>query len=79
MLGCTHYPFVKDTIAKIIGDTTLLLDGGEGTARQTRRCLMEADLLNESCGSIQIENSLHSPEIMQLSYELLKMGGTIHG
>ncbi len=79
VLGCTHYPFVKDTIAKIVGDTTLLLDGSEGTARQTRRCLMDAGLLNENSGSIQIENSLHSPEIMRLSYELLNMGGTIHG
>ena len=79
VLGCTHYPFAAKAIRKILGDATAVLDGGEGTARQTRRCLLEADLLNESSGSIQIENSLHSPEIMQLSYELLKMGGIIHG
>ena len=74
VLGCTHYPFVKDTIAKIIGDATLLLDGGEGTARQTHRCLAEAGLLNTGSGSIRIENSLHSQKILQLSLTLLHMG-----
>lgn len=75
VLGCTHYPFVKDTIASILGCSTLLLDGGEGTARQTRRCLAEAGLLTDGNGSIQIENSLQSPEIIRLSYALLETGG----
>ena len=79
VLGCTHYPFVKDTISRIMGASTLLFDGGEGTARHTRRCLEEAGLRNKSSGSIQIANSLHTPEIIQLSYKLLNMGGSIHG
>ena len=76
VLGCTHYPFVKDTIATIMGNSTVLLDGGEGTARQTCRCLQQAGLLTENGGSMQIENSLCSPEILQLSYALLEMGST---
>ena len=77
MLGCTHYPFVKDTIARIMGDSTMLLDGGEGTARQTRRCLAEAGLLHNGSGSIQIENSLPSPDILQLSCALLGLENTV--
>ena len=76
VLGCTHYPFVKDTVADILGSTTLLLDGGEGTARQTRRCLAQAGLLADGCGSIRIENSLDSPDILQLSHALLEMEDT---
>ena len=30
VLGCTHYPFAADTISGIMGDSTALLDGGEG-------------------------------------------------
>lgn len=71
VLGCTHYPFVKDTIARILGDATQLLDGGEGTARQTRRLLEQAGLLNNSLGSVTIENSLGTPELLMLSYDLL--------
>ncbi len=73
VLGCTHYPFVKDTIAKLLGPATVLLDGGEGTARQTRRCLAAAGLLHDGPGSIRLENSLDTPEILQLSHKLLEM------
>ena len=58
VLGCTHYPFVKSTIAQILGEEVCLLDGGAGTARQTRRCLEEAGLLFDGPGSLTIENSL---------------------
>ncbi|MBQ4641116.1 MAG: glutamate racemase [Oscillospiraceae bacterium] len=72
VLGCTHYPFVKETIGSILGESTLLLDGGEGTARQTQRCLAEAGLLREGTGSVTIQNSLNDPEILQLSHQLLR-------
>ena len=74
VLGCTHYPFVKKTISKILGKNTQLLDGGAGTASQTRRRLAQADLLNTGPGSVQIENSLGTQEILQLSMQLLEMG-----
>ncbi len=72
VLGCTHYPFVKDTIANILGKNTLLLDGGEGTARQTRRLLEQAGLLNDGQGSVTIENSLQNTNILTLSAKLLE-------
>ena len=75
VLGCTHYPFVKKTLSKILGERTVLFDGGAGTARQTRRCLEEAGLLHDGKGSVTIENSLGSPEILELSFALLDMGG----
>ena len=71
VLGCTHYPFVKEAVSRILGPGTLLFDGGEGTARQTRRCLEAAELLNPGPGSVQIENSLGRSDILQLSMELL--------
>lgn len=71
VLGCTHFPFVKDSISRILGPDTVLFDGGAGTARQTRRCLAEAALLNDGPGSVTIENSLGAPEILQLCAELL--------
>ena len=71
VLGCTHYPFAKDPIAAVLGEKTQLLDGGEGTARQTRRLLEQAGLLNHGQGSVTMENSLGTPELLMLSYELL--------
>lgn len=49
VLGCTHYPLVKDEIQKILPDT-VLFDGGAGTARQTRRLLDAKKLLHAGPG-----------------------------
>ena len=72
VLGCTHYPFVKNTIPRILGEKTVLFDGGEGTARQTRRLLEQAGLLNNGDGSVTVENSAGTPKLLELSYQLLE-------
>jgi len=41
VLGCTHYPLVKNVIQKMLGDSVTLFDGGEGTAHETYRRLKE--------------------------------------
>lgn len=33
VLGCTHYPLLKATIGQILGDTVVLIDSAEATAR----------------------------------------------
>ena len=71
VLGCTHYPFAAAAIRNVLGADTVLLDGGEGTARQTKRCLEAAGLLNPGPGSVQIENSSGCPALLALSAQLL--------
>ena len=71
VLGCTHYPFASHTISRILNDQVEILDGGDGTARETRRRLKAAGLLREGPGEIIIENSLNTPEILALSWKLL--------
>ena len=39
ILGCTHYPFVREHLAKLVGPDVCLIDNGEPVARQTRRIL----------------------------------------
>lgn len=72
VLGCTHYPFAAKTIRKILGEKTVILDGGEGTARETRRRLEIAGLLYEGPGSLQIENSTGDQRLLELSMSLLE-------
>lgn len=72
VLGCTHYPFAAGTISKLLGEDTVLLDGGPGTARETRRRLTEANLLNGGPGEVIIENSANSPEITARCRALLE-------
>ena len=71
VLGCTHFPFAAKTIAKLLGGNAAVLDGGAGTAQQTRRRLELAGLLNDGEGSVQIENSSHDPKKLALSMALL--------
>ena len=72
VLGCTHYPFAAKAISRVLGDGVVLLDGGDGTARETRRRLMKAGLLEEGDGELIIENSRENEQLLALSYELLK-------
>ncbi len=75
VLGCTHYPFVRDTIQKMLGDKVAIFDGGGGTARETHRRLAECGLLSpfRARGRVTIENSSESPEITDLCSMLLKI------
>ncbi len=74
VLGCTHFPFLRPTISRIVGDHIPIFDGSEGTAAQTRRRLAEADLLREGgSGCVTLENSLATPEILARSAHLLAL------
>ena len=70
VLGCTHYPFARNAISDTIGKNVTLLDGGEGTAQQTRRRLEEQGLLFEGPGEILWENSLEDAKMPVLCRQL---------
>lgn len=72
VLGCTHYPFASRVLKKILGPNVTLLDGGEGTARETRRRLLKAGLLQNGPGQIEIQNSSGDPALIALSRDLLQ-------
>ena len=72
VLGCTHYPFASDAIRKVLGSQVLLLDGGEGTAQQTRRRLEEAQLLQQGQGELVMINSANDEKMLRLSHQLLQ-------
>ena len=75
VLGCTHYPFARAAISRVLGDRVVLLDGGEGTARETRRRLQQAGLLENGPGQIIIRNSSPNPDMLRLSRERLQQEG----
>lgn len=47
VLGCTHYPFIREEIAAFFKPGTPLIDGGVGTARQLERKLVQNNLLSD--------------------------------
>ena len=71
VLGCTHYPFAAKAISRVLGPKVTLLDGGEGTARETLRRLRLSGLLRQGEGSVTIENSSGREDLLELSRRLL--------
>lgn len=74
VLGCTHYPFLRGTIRRLVGRKPEILDSAEGVARQLHRRLLQAGLLNdrETGGRVTFRNSLEGPEMLELSEKLLQ-------
>ena len=74
VLGCTHYPLVKNEIQKHLPGVAIY-DGGFGTAKQTRKRLTECGLLSgkESGGEVKIFNSKNTEDVLELSRRLLNL------
>lgn len=87
VLGCTHYPFIKGELIKVVGEKTIIIDGSIGTVNQLKRQLNINDLLSEkkTKGTVTIYNSATSTgsatsssssmdnNIIDLSYKLLSL------
>ena len=58
VLGCTHYPHIKDLISKYFTNAELL-DGGNGVARETKRQLERMNMLGTGLSPVvEIINSM---------------------
>jgi glutamate racemase len=56
LLGCTHYPVLKEAIARIAGDDVALVDSALTTAEAVAQLLRTRDLTNNS--------GVHSPRFL---------------
>ena len=74
ILGCTHYPHIRAAIARHVPSGAMIIDGGEGTARETLRRLSVAGLRSPSTarGKVEIINTSNDPRLVELSKELLE-------
>lgn len=45
VLGCTHYPLLKDAVRKEMGDGVMVVDSAEETASEVKRFLSDNNLL----------------------------------
>ena len=56
VLGCTHYPILRDVIQQTVGADVKLIDSGEATAEEVERLLLAKGLMNPR--SVQGERTL---------------------
>lgn len=73
VLGCTHYPFLRKAIRKLLGDSMQLIDTSDAVVRQLKRQLNslekspEADLQ----GSIVFISSKNGMSLLEMAKDLL--------
>lgn len=48
ILGCTHYPLLRNTIGRVMGDKVILVNPAYETAKSLKQLLTEQNLLNQS-------------------------------
>ena len=65
VLGCTHYPFLRDTIAGVLGSGVEILDSGSAVARQVDRVLTEHDLKASGPGGDVTFWTTGEPEVVE--------------
>ena len=75
VLGCTHFGFLAQSVKKVLGDPVRIADGNEGTIRNLKKILEQADLLNSETTPagrpFEIYNS-GGPEFIENSEAMLK-------
>ena len=53
VLGCTHYPLLRELVADLMGESVRLVDSAEETALETRRELTDDGLLRTEGGETE--------------------------
>ncbi|RME23160.1 MAG: glutamate racemase [Candidatus Zixiibacteriota bacterium] len=79
ILGCTHYPLLKDVIATVMGDKVRLIDSGEETARFARTALQEADLLVPAAKEKSPVRGVHKYYVSDVPEKFSQIAGRFMG
>jgi len=69
VLGCTHYPLIREAISSSIGDKIQLIDSGEAVAREVKKQLMKNNIYSDikELRKLQIYTSKSKEELKNYS------------
>ena len=73
VLGCTHYPFLRTAIRKLLGDSMQLIDTSDAVVRQLKRQLesLEKSSQSELQGSVIFISSKNETSLLAMAQDLL--------
>jgi glutamate racemase len=54
VLGCTHYPILRPTIEKVVGENVTIVDSAETTAEWVRQTLIRENLSNTAATNTKV-------------------------
>jgi glutamate racemase len=80
VLGCTHYPFLRKSIRKLLGDTITLIDTSDAVVRQLKRQLEASNHHSDSkeYGSITLISSKNEVSLLVMAKDLLSSDLNLH-
>ena len=80
VLGCTHYPFLRKSIRKLLGDTITLIDTSDAVVRQLKRQLESLDHNAGSGerGSVTLISSKNEALLLAMAKDLLSSDLNLH-
>ncbi len=80
VLGCTHYPFLREAIRKLLGDAINLIDTSDAVVRQLKRKLeLKGKHLDAGkSGSICLISSKDADNLLQMAQELMQSDLSAH-
>jgi glutamate racemase len=75
VLGCTHYPLVRNAIARVAGDSIALVDSAQNCALAVRDLLLREDLGASGSETGQLQVALTDPPdaFLRVAREALKL------
>ena len=80
VLGCTHYPFLRKSIRKLLGDTITLIDTSDAVVRQLKRVLEALPEESDSVeyGSVLFVSSKNAVSLLAMAKDLLSSDLNLH-
>ena len=80
VLGCTHYPFLRKAIRKLLGDSITLIDTSEAVVRQLKRQLENKETVHpeDTCGSVVFISSKDEVTLLRMAQELMSSDLSTH-
>ncbi len=79
ILGCTHYPLIRSTLGRIMGEKVTLVNPAYETAIELRQMLAELDMLNDKapglgCNQYQFYVSDKAEKFLSFANSIIKYG-----
>jgi glutamate racemase len=75
VLGCTHYPLLRNAIARLLGDTITLVDSAQNCANAVRELLVRENLQapETNAGSLQVALTDPPDNFLRVAREALQL------
>ena len=80
VLGCTHYPFLRKSIRKLLGESITLIDTSDAVVRQLKRQLESLKKENSAkhCGFVLFLSSKNEASLLLMAQELMSADLSSH-